>query len=277
MATPMISIAAPNGSSSVQPFNPSSIDIVTRSSQVIGGMAHDGFDVMQFHNTINDALRSGTLSNMNMSNINGLISTLPSDWKSKFTSDSSGLNELLNNVNGLMDLANDVWSKPQSTGSSSWMQDVTPGTWTYGNLKPSVHEINGPSSTASNAGTYKEGMADHPDVSEMEKVFGFGMLGYKSYTAGAQGLGLLGDAEAAEAAGEGVFGALGLAGETGLGLSAAAVGTAVGVTEVAAAAVGLAAIGYGIYKMAGGTGSSGFLDKATSSLGGAMDWLSAHI
>ncbi len=257
----------------VQTFTPVSIDMVSRTSEMIDGMQTNGFDVQQFHNTINDVLRNGTLSGINMGNIQTMMNTLPSEWNTKFTADESGMNDLLNNVNVLMSIAQSSWSTPSSSNTGS----LWGSSWSYGNAQPSVHDMIGNASRSSNAGTIKDGMMDHPDMFSVEKVAGLGILGYKSINLGSAGIGLLGDAEAASAAGEAGLGALGLAGETGLGVSALAAGSAIGATEIAAAAVGLAAVGYGIYKMAGGTGSSGLLDKAISGLSSGMDWFTDNI
>jgi hypothetical protein len=260
----------------VQIFNPASIDVVSRTTQTLNDLNTNGFDVFQFHNTINDALRNGSLGGASMGTINSMMSTLPSDWQSKFTSDESGMNDLLNNVNGLIGLASSVWSQASATGASSgWSQPTIPSGWTYGNQQPSVHDLMG-QSIQNNSGTYKSGMMDHPDSVTAEKLIGIGALGYKTWGIGNAGVSLLGDSEAAAAAGESALGALGLAGEGGLaaelGITAAVAGSAIGATEVAAAAVGLAAVGYGIYKAAGGTGSSSFLDKSLSTISSGMDW-----
>jgi len=260
----------------VQSFAPSSIDMLSRTTDVINGMKTNAFDIMQFHNTVSDALRGGNLDNLTMANISNMMNVLPSDWKSKYTSDPSAMNDLLGNVNGLLQLAQVAWTTPpaQSVDGSTWTSSMT---YNYANAQPQVHQQLGPASIASNADTYKMGMADHPDTLNAEKLLGLGAIGYKAYGVGSSGLALLGDSEAAAVAGESVLSTLGLAGETGLGLSAAAVGTATGVTELGIAAVGLAAVGYGIYKMAGGSGSSNFLDQSIASVGGSMDWFLDNI
>jgi hypothetical protein len=229
-ATGAASVASPN------------IEFISRTVNTLNGIPTAGFTAFTFHNAVNDALQSGALQGINLTNVNSLLTTLPSDWKAKFTTSPDAMSDLLNQANELMGLAHDLWTQPPTAADSKsqWFDGTqsympTNANW---NAQRNLYQQSNSASVASNAGTYKDGLADHPDY--------HGPVGFQpsinTYY---------------DVATESVGSAVELA--TGIGaFETTALGTAIatavpGAAEVALALGSLAIGGYALYKMAGGS------------------------
>jgi hypothetical protein len=139
--------------------NSPNIDFIARTSNYMNGKASEGWDIFDFHNSATDMLRSGALQGMDMSNIPKLLSILPSDWQHTFVNDPNGLENLASGIKELTDLAQQVWTTGQlgTSMKDTWFPG---GTWqNYQNTYQQANQ----KSVENNAGTHKDGCADHPD------------------------------------------------------------------------------------------------------------------
>lgn len=251
------------------PDAPSSdIEFVTKASSFLNNASRSHVNVFSFHNSMQDALANGTLSKYSLASSSGLVNSMPSDWVEKYSSSPEGLDNMLQDINGLVNVSHQIWSdKPSPLGpTSDWnLQSVD------------SHDMYIKTSQAQNQGTHKDGMADHPDynnVNHMEakpdsdhNVIGELTLGYGAYKAGASAFqkgvsALTGSGGEMAGLGEAEMIEAGMAVGEGAAIGTAEViGAATGVGLVAAGALGLAVAGYEVYKAFGGTGKVPLLDK----------------
>lgn len=286
-------VAAANGTTGAISSSSPDIDFVSRAVDGLTSAAGSGWSVFNFHNTLTDALQNGSLQNMNLQNGSSLLNSMPTDWKTKYSQDPESLGSLLENVNNLVGVAHSIWSTPDkySGQQSNWQGNSNNrGVDSFQN-----HVIG---SIQSNQGTEKDGYADHPDYSgksgnsEMDALGKIGELGglygtaMGSYAAGQSGLAILTGEGAAASSGEAILGSIGgsLVGDTGLLVgegsllagageaTAVGIGMASGVAELAVAAVGVAVVGYGVYKFLGGSGNIPFLDNVGSKMESAFSF-----
>ncbi len=269
------------------------IDFISRAVNGLNSATSNGFSVFNFHNTLTDALQNGSLQNMNLQSGSSLLSSLPSDWKTKYSQDPESLGNLLENINNLVSIAHSSWSAPDKLGT---VQSGWGGMWSNEGLNPYQNHIN--NSIQSNAGTEKDGYANHPDYSgksgssqmdmaevKLGELAGLWGTATGAYAAGTAGIATLTGEGAAATAGEGILSTVGgYVGETGLLVGeesllagagegvAVGLGMASGVGELAVAAVGVAVVGYGLYKFLGGSGSVPFLDNVGSKMESAFNF-----
>lgn len=270
--------------------NPSTLDFASRTISYVNGLPQMGYNIFSFHNSVKDLLMNGTLSGYDMTNVNSFMSTLPSDWKSKFTANEDGLADLFKHVTELSNMAHSLW--PQGSESS------TPSGWYSNNFSVSTQQtpyndwtkqasqdpysIHNQTSLTNNSGTEKDGYSDHPDYVGIAGELWAAGKGFQSGMSALESEASMSSAgEAAFGSMEGVVGEGMIIGEEGLLASAGAetaagivtaVGMATGVGEVALAIAGVAAIGYGLYKMSGGGENNGFMDKVTSGFSKTLDF-----
>jgi len=260
---------------------PSDIEFISRAGASLNAASSAGWNVFTFRDTLNDALANGSLQGTNFSSPTSLLQNMPSDWKTMYAQNPEALSNLLGEVNTLVGVAQSAWNAPTAAGqNSSWQ-----GSWTGGKDPVQGHIQQ---SQQSNAGTEKDGMADHPDYNgrlgyPQQDTPSKGLTDYIQYgeeaigdtVAMRSGIAVLGSEEAATAAGTGALEAVGIAGaEAGTAL---AVGTGIAAAGVAVAAVGLAAIGYEIYKAEGGTGNIPFMDKLNDDLGAMRNRITSSL
>jgi len=274
--------SAPTGGTNVSNLSssngstPSDIEFVSRAGASLNAATSAGWNVFTFRNVLNDALMSGALQSGNLMNPNSLLQGLPADWKTNYSQNPEALANLLGDVSTLVGVAQSAWKNPSLAGqNSSWM-----GSSLGSGSDPVLGHIQ--QSQQSNQGTEKDGMANHPDYNgplgyPQQSTPSKGAVDYIQYgeeaigdaVAVRAGLATVATEESATAVGAAALEGVGIAGaEAGTAL---AVGAGLGVGGIAVAAIGLAAIGYEIYKSAGGTGSVPFMDtlknKITGSLG----------
>lgn len=248
---------------------PSDIEFVSRAGAGLNAAASAGWNVFTFRNVLNDALMSGALQSGNLANPNSLLQSLPADWKTNYSQNPEALANLLGEVSTLVGVAQSAFKNPALAGqSSSWLGSGPSGDPVLGHIQQSQQ---------SNQGTEKDGMANHPDYSgplgyPQQSTPSKGAADYIQYGEEAigdtvairAGMTAIASEESATAAGAAALEGVGIAGaEAGTAL---AVGTGIAAGGIAVAAVGLAAVGYEIYKAEGGTGSIPFMDKLNSDL-----------
>ena len=259
--------------SSGMPSAPTSdIEFVGRTTDFLNGAISNQMNVFTFHNSLSDALASRDLGRYgDTSRFMDLLQSSPSDWQSKFGSSPDGLGLMFDNLQGLTDLAHSVWMKQASPlgPASSWnLQGVD-------SFDDYVRQ-----SQASNVGTEKEGMANHPDYAPMryaeahedsELTPGDLIFGYNAGKAGMnmfqKGSTALQTSEGTATLGEEALISVGEEVGEGAIVAAETAGTVAGVGLVAAGTIGLAIAGYEVYKSFGGTGRLPLLDSIGSIFG----------
>jgi len=304
--TSLGSASITSGSNNAATTSSPAIDFISQTASILNN-GQNKFDVFSFSNTLKDALENGSLANLSLSlsQGNNLLTTLPSDWKTKYAQDPSSLNDLLTHAQELISLAHDIWTSAPSAGNAAqWFPNTSTFkttqanpimyNWNMQNQDPYKNYIR--DSQQKNANTEKTGMADHPDytgpVGHPDQITpdylgeGVGIVGAAraGISAVETGYNLVTDTSAALDTGttiaESIGSVVGIAGEeaTAIGVTEGVlggIGLATGVGEIALGVLAVGAAGVGLYNLATkGSVETGIpaVDKA---LNGIKDFLTS--